>query len=101
MQALSTDLKIPECNSKARQERCIKRWKTDQALCRCGCGGQQVLFLLQESVTVLVNNSNDVLYYSEDQSFPGPITAPALRVDAAHFGTLKINMVRGRQSRMR
>lgn len=52
---------------------------------------------LQESVEVLVNKSNSVLYYSEDQSFPGPITAPALRVDAAHFGTLRIDKVRERE----
>ncbi|XP_050702192.1 uncharacterized protein LOC126988153 isoform X5 [Eriocheir sinensis] len=50
---------------------------------------------LQESVQVLQNNSNYVLYYSEDQSFPGPINAPALRVDAAHFGTLKIGKLNG------
>lgn len=54
-------------------------------------------FPLQESVKVLQNNSNSVLYYSEDQTFPGPISVAALRVDTAHFGKLKIDKVRSWQ----
>lgn len=55
-------------------------------------------FLLQESVKALLNSSKDVLYYNEDQTFPGPVTAPTLRADAAHFGILKMNKVRGSSS---
>ena len=46
------------------------------------------------SIKRVVEASNSVLYFSEDQSFPGPIAALALRVDTAHLGTLRIGTVR-------
>ena len=50
---------------------------------------------LQTSIKAVVDSTNWVLYYPEDQSFPGPVTANALRVDNAHIGTLRIGKVRG------
>lgn len=50
---------------------------------------------LQTSVKAVVDISNRVLYFSEDQSFPGPVMAKMLRVDNAHLGTLRIGKVWG------
>ncbi|XP_063869289.1 uncharacterized protein LOC135105158 [Scylla paramamosain] len=45
---------------------------------------------LGAAVKDVVDSSNRVLYFSEDQSFPGPVVASAMQVDTAHLGTFRI-----------
>ncbi|MPC21231.1 hypothetical protein E2C01_014208 [Portunus trituberculatus] len=45
---------------------------------------------LEVAVKDVVDSSNRILYFSEDQSFPGPVVSRALQVDTAHIGTLRI-----------